>query len=115
MGKIADTQRSIAFWDILVLLAIPIRNERKVPRAITGDVKVRVTNWHQVHSQLQICPCTNPVHMETQVAEQSDHVSFLVVLEGVSVLQPACFETHLIMEHLIGGHFIEVLGSECDV
>ena len=50
-----DVQRCIASWGIPVLLAIQLRNERKAPRAIAGDVKVRVIDWHHVHSQLQTC------------------------------------------------------------
>lgn len=49
------------------------------------------------------------------MAEQGEHVYFLVVLEGVSVSQPDSFETHLIMGYLVRGHFLEVLGSECNV
>ena len=103
------------FWEYIGTARYPLRDERKVPQAITGDVKVRVIDWHQVHSQIQTCPCTNPLHMAVQGGEQSGRVYFLVALEDVSVLQLGCSGNTLVVIYLVGGHLLEVLWSRCDV
>jgi hypothetical protein len=70
--KFVDVQRSIVFWRIFIFQSIrKFPNEKKTPWAGAGNVKVRAINWHDAHSQLQICPSPliNLAYMTTQFVE----------------------------------------------
>ena len=46
MRKFVDAQRNIAFWSILFLLSIDVRNENEFPWTVAGIVKVRAIDWN---------------------------------------------------------------------